>query len=178
MALSISWTDPAVLRRLIVDAAREEAAPAPMVLELSTTVAPEPEPEPQPEPDFELVGGNIEERVTSLIDWLARSRSLEGLFITDANGLAIANRGVESDQVAVCATLMGTLSDVRKSLSTDARRMAIAIGDGSVLHLVAVETPLGAFGVGMVSPDFLSDDFMARAQRALSLTLGENDDAQ
>ncbi|MFK7992098.1 MAG: hypothetical protein AB8I08_39130 [Sandaracinaceae bacterium] len=172
MAPSISWTDPAVLRRLLVDAARVEPPPPPIVLELSPTVSPEPEPE------FELTAGTIEERVSSLIDWLARSRSLEGLFITDANGLAIANRGVESDQVAVCATLMGALSDVRKSLATDARRMAIAIGDGSVLHLVAVETPLGAFGVGMVSSDFLSDDFMARAQRALSLTLGENNDAQ
>lgn len=174
MARSISWTDPQILRRLLEDAAREDSPP-PVVLELASSSRPSTVPPAPPMPEFTLTGDSIEEQVDALIEWLAAARPLEGLFVTDANGLAIANRGVESDQVAISATLMGTLGDVRRSLATDARRMAIALGEARVLHLVAVETPLGAFGVGMVSRDFLPDDFLARAQRALSLTLGDND---
>ncbi len=178
MDRSISWTDPEVLLRLLEDAARKEAPrPKPATVE-QEPAPPKPSPEPEPEPEFAVVDGTIDERVEALVEWLAKSRALEGSFITDAHGLAIVNRGADSDHVAICATLMDTLGDVRRLLTSDAHRMAISIGDARVLHLVTVETNLGVFGVGMVSRDYLSDEFLARAERALAMTLAGDDDGQ
>lgn len=183
MAPSISWTEPELLRRLLEDAARAAPPPPPpppvpaAAAPVVSTGTPAEPPEPSL-PPYSVEGGSIEERVANLINWLLRVRDVDGIFIADANGLAIANHGVDTDHIAICATLMDTLGTVRANLASDARRMALTIAKGQVLHLVAVETSWGAFGVGLVSPDFLSDEFMARAQRALSMTLGEDQDGE
>ena len=173
MPRSISWIDPTELTRLAIRAAREDAPPpmpsTPRVVAVPPPAPPKAPPEPPP---FSPGGDSLEKRVTQLMDWLQEYVGVERLFVADSNGLAVDTRGVSPEHVATSAVLMHTLHEVRRHISSE-RRMAITMGPDAVLHIVAMDTDWGAFGVGLVADDLLPDAVLARAQEALAQTLEE-----
>ncbi len=181
MARSISWTDPGKLRRLLEQASRDEvpvvaARPAAANGPASSpTPSPSTRPRPQVDP-FVVPAGGVDARVDALLSWIDRVADLQGVFITDAHGLAIASRGVSRDAVAISAQLIETLRGVRLGLGSGEGRLAIAIAPARILHLVGIETAWGDFAAGMVGAEFLRDEVLAGVQDALARTFGDNND--
>ena len=178
MHRSISWIDPAELAQLANRAATEVPVPAapppstPRDEPAPRVVVPAPPPPPAEATPFLPTGDSLEARVTELMDWLQERVGVHRLFVADSNGLAVATRGVSPEHVATSAVLMQTLQEVRRNIASE-RRMAITMGPQAILHIVALDTDWGAFGVGLVAEDLLPDAVLASAQEALAATLEE-----
>lgn len=124
-------------------------------------------------PPFELVeGGTLDAHVSSLVEWLDLVHECVSLFVTDEHGLTLAERRTDADLVAMSALLIETLAEARVIMGSEASWLVMSLGDESKLHLVAVDTPLGRFGVGMLTRELLSSEKLRLVQQSLERTMG------
>ena len=188
MSQSVFWIDAGTLRDLLERASRTEASDPAVARDSAPrpTTASDHRPEGMPShldaahagaaTSFEPPPGNIDVRVEAFLDWLGTLAKLDGAFITDSNGLAIASRGAARTDVAISAELIETLREVRRGVGSDEGRMAIALGPSRILHIATIETPWGSFAAGLIGPEFLRSQILENAQQALARILGDKDD--
>jgi len=188
MARSLCWTDPAWVRALVEEAARQQVAPEPRDVAAAPPTTAQADSMPGAEvaatpagawPDLDellVEGRELEGRVEALLDWVARFEPVRAIFLTDPHGLAVAVRSAEAGQVAISSVLMEALQEASSSRVSDTGRLALSLPEGGVLHLVVGDTVLGRFGLGVVAEDYLRDALLERLQRALARALGEDDD--
>lgn len=194
---SLSWIDPGRFAALVVGATSDVQAqvsarafrlpPAPRgTLTRTPTSHPQPVKTPvqtpvketsavQPElADFVPPEAPLTERLEAFVGWLTAGLALRATFIADEHGLPVIEGKADSDHIAISASFMALLRQIREATGAPkAGRVYLALDDNGVLHLVEVTTPWGRYGVGLIADIPLRSHVLATIQRGLESAFGE-----
>lgn len=110
-----------------------------------------------------------------LDDLLNHARGLpgvEGAFVCDHHGLALASSRIEAVELGTVPALMAVFEDQRRHLGGPERgMMVLSLGGRRRVHLIETDTPQGRFGLGVVVDRTLPDATLLGLQMELARTV-------
>jgi len=100
---------------------------------------------------------SIDERFSIFAAWLRQESGAQSVFIVDAEGLPMTMDGSSEDQRALAGSLTEPFRFVQQLVPSVVQSSArLTMASGEILELVWTETPLGRFGVGLISTTALA----------------------
>jgi hypothetical protein len=118
-------------------------------------------------PVFSSSSRSFAERLQALVAWIEDCVPCRAAFIADDNGLPVVEHlGAEPGQIAAASSILLMLASVRSLMQDSGGWLALKIG-AAILHVVEVATPWGRFGIGVVTDDCLSREFLAALSTAV-----------
>jgi hypothetical protein len=116
---------------------------------------------------FSSSSRNLEERLQALVTWIEACVPCRAAFIADDNGLPVVEHlGAEPGQIAAASSILLMLASVRSLMRDSGGWLSLKLGD-AILHVVEVATPWGRFGIGIVTDDSLTREFLAALSAAV-----------
>ncbi len=182
-APSLSWLDPATLAAALAKAGvepGEPASPAPRDLQRAARVEPplglrlliEPAGEPAAREEFSPPGGNLEDRLAALLDWVALKTDSRSIFVFDEEGLVLLERGSDPALAAISSSFINFHERIRSSLGARGQgSITTDLEAGQILHLLQVATGLGRYTLAFIAAEPVPRLWIRRFQTALSRAL-------
>ncbi len=129
-------------------------------------------------PSFVIPEGSFEERLLALLDWVRAIAVFEHAFVVDNDGLALVHESAPLELIAASAAMSESWESLRNRFDLSARSyLAIDLGRGERLHLLAATSPWGLLSLGFVTDDPVSGRNIAAIQQQFQRTL-ETEGAQ
>ncbi len=127
-----------------------------------------------PFPEFKAPALPLTQRLNSLLDWLSKSVRCSKIFLSDADGLPLAQRNCNVEMIGLCAIM----SDAARQLAALAgvgrgEALHIDLENGAVFHLIELSTGQQVVALGIQTRSGLTPEEVAQISSAVLATLAE-----
>lgn len=122
-----------------------------------------------PRPPFHPPQGILETRLKAFFSWAIDVTGSRSLFLTDAEGLVLMEVGASNEMVAATSSFTSLLDRMRSALGAEPRgTVAIDLDPRRILHVIRIDSGLGAHTLGVVAPRPMERDLLEELRAAVT----------